>query len=89
MFHRLGHAVAGEADIELTCVTFTYRGNGPIYETSAQSMELSGSSYLSYLQVKSIEGGIKASFILGATFSLIRQGSSILYGCQIPLTNGG
>ena len=50
-FHRLGRcfadwatAVAGEADRELTCVTFTYRGNGPIYETSAQSMELSGTS---------------------------------------------
>ena len=50
-FHRLGRcfadwatAVAGEADIELTCVTFTYGGNGPIYKTSAQSMELSGMS---------------------------------------------
>ena len=48
-FPRLGRcfidwatAVVGEADIELTCVPFTYRGSGPIYETSAESMELSG-----------------------------------------------
>ena len=41
-FADLATAVAVEADIELTCVTFTYRGNGPIYKTSAQSMELSG-----------------------------------------------
>ena len=35
-------AVVGEADRELTWVTFTYHSSGPIYETSAQSMELSG-----------------------------------------------
>ena len=37
-------AVAGEADIDLTDVTSTYHGSGPIYETLAQSMELSGTS---------------------------------------------
>ena len=48
-FRRLGRcsldwatAVVGEADRELTWVTFTYHSSGPIYETSAQSMELSG-----------------------------------------------
>ena len=48
-FHRLGRrfidwatAVASEADIDLTDVTSTYHGSGPIYKTSAQSMELSG-----------------------------------------------
>ena len=35
-------AMVGEADRELTCVTLTYHNSGPIYETSAQSMELSG-----------------------------------------------
>ena len=33
---------SGEADTELTFVTFTYNGSGQVYETSAQSMELSG-----------------------------------------------
>ena len=33
---------SGEADTELTFVTFTYHGSGQVYETSAQSMELSG-----------------------------------------------
>ena len=48
-FPRLGRcfidwatAVVGEADVVLTCVPFTYRGSGPIYETSAESMELYG-----------------------------------------------
>ena len=35
-------AVVGEADRELTWVTFICHSSGPIYETSAQSMELSG-----------------------------------------------
>ena len=40
-------AVVGEADRELTWVTFTYHSSGPIYETSAQSMELSGTCFVS------------------------------------------
>ena len=48
-FRRLGQcfldwatAVAGEADRELTCVTFTYHSSGPIYETSAQTTKFAG-----------------------------------------------
>ena len=47
-FRRLGQcfldwatAVVGEADRQLTWVTFTNYSSGPIWETSAQSMELS------------------------------------------------
>ena len=40
--------VIGEADRELTWVNFTYHSSGPIYETSAQSMELSGTFWLHF-----------------------------------------
>ena len=40
--------MVGEADRELTWVTFTYYSSGPIWETSAQSMELSGIAQIEF-----------------------------------------
>ena len=60
-FRRLGRcsldwatAVVGEADRELTWVTFTCYSSGPIWESSAQSMELSGKHEINLFECNSI-----------------------------------
>ena len=70
--HRLARCFKN--DIDPTCVTFTHHGSGPIYETSAQSMELSG-IYIYY----NIENVYRIHYYhIGADCPLNWYGSTLL-----------
>ena len=69
--------MVGEADRELTWVTFTYHSSGPIYETSAQSMELSGSAQIEFSLIFQL---IYATFVReGLQSRPIEMRATILY----------
>ena len=61
-------AVVGEADGELTRVTFTYHGSGPIEEISVQSMEFYGMRGRDLI-LRKIRSQIKSSYSFEVHFN--------------------